>query len=165
MVFPKKVNKKLKVKKSNLLSYTDLNIWDYVVHENHGIGQYRGTEQIEVNGIIKDHILIMYKDNDRLYIPTDQMNLIQKYIGKDGYRPKLNRLGSSDWIKTKQRAKKALDEIATDLVKLYAKRDKIEGFSFSYDTPWQREFEDSFIYEETYSQLRAIDEIKKRYGK
>lgn len=159
--FSKKVNKKLKVKKSNLLSYTDLNIGDYVVHENHGIGQYRGIEQIEVNGIIKDHILIMYKDNDRLYIPTDQMNLIQKYIGKDGYRPKLNRLGSSDWIKTKQRAKKALDEIATDLVKLYAKRDKIEGFSFSYDTPWQREFEDSFIYEETYSQLRAIDEIKK----
>lgn len=103
----------------------------------------------------------MYKGNDKLYIPTDQMNLIQKYIGKDGYKPKLNKLGSNDWIKTKTRAKKVLDEIAIDLVQLYAKRDKIKGFAFSKDTTWQKEFEDSFIYEETYSQLRAINEIKK----
>ena len=89
------------------------------------------------------------------------MNLIQKYIGKDGYKPKLNKLGSNDWIKTKTRAKKVLDEIAIDLVQLYAKRDKIKGFAFSKDTTWQKEFEDSFIYEETYSQLRAINEIKK----
>lgn len=89
------------------------------------------------------------------------MNLIQKYIGKDGYKPKLNKLGSNDWIKTKTRAKKVLDEIAIDLVQLYAKRDKIKGFAFSEDTTWQKEFEDSFIYEETYSQLRAINEIKK----
>ena len=89
------------------------------------------------------------------------MNLIQKYIGKDGYKPKLNKLGSNDWIKTKTRAKKDLDEIAIDLVQLYAKRDKIKGFAFSKDTTWQKEFEDSFIYEETYSQLRAINEIKK----
>lgn len=158
----RKSNKKVnKVKKSNLISYTDLNIGDYVVHENHGIGEYRGIEQIEVDGIVKDHILILYKENDRLYIPTDQMNLIQKYIGKDGYKPKLNRLGSSDWVKTKTRAKKALDEIALDLVQLYARRDKLQGFPFSEDTPWQKEFEDSFIYEETYSQLRAIEEIKK----
>ena len=144
-----------------MLSYVDLNVGDFVVHENHGIGEYKGIKQIEVNGIVKDHILILYKENDKLYIPTDQMNLIQKYIGKDGYKPKLNRLSSSDWSKTKIRAKKALDEIAIDLVKLYAKRDKLKGFSFSLDTSWQKEFEDSFIYEETYSQLRAIAEIKK----
>mgnify|MGYP000972888142 FL=1 len=89
------------------------------------------------------------------------MNLIQKYIGKDGYRPKLNKLGSSEWVKTKTRTKKVLDEIALDLVQLYAKRDKIRGFAFSEDTSWQKEFEDSFIYEETYSQLRAINEIKR----
>ena len=154
----KKSNKK---KKENLLSYTDLNVGDFVVHENHGIGEYRGIEQIEVDGIVKDHILILYKANDKLYIPTDQMNLIQKYIGKDGYKPKLNKLGSNDWVKTKTRAKKVLDEIALDLVQLYAKRDKLRGFSFSEDTTCQKEFEDSFIYEETYSQLRAIDEIKK----
>ena len=105
--------------------------------------------------------MILYKGNDKLYIPTDQMNLIQKYIGKDGYRPKLNKLGSSEWVKTKTRAKKVLDEIALDLVQLYAKRDKIRGFAFSEDTSWQKEFEDSFIYEETYSQLRAINEIKR----
>ena len=158
----KKTSKKLKKKsKENLLDYTDLNVGDFVVHENHGIGEYRGIEQIDVDGIVKDHILILYKGNDKLYIPTDQMNLIQKYIGKDGYRPKLNKLGSSEWVKTKTRAKKVLDEIALDLVQLYAKRDKIRGFAFSEDTSWQKEFEDSFIYEETYSQLRAINEIKR----
>lgn len=158
----KKSSKKANKKKSkSILSYNDLNIGDFVVHENHGIGEYRGIEQIEINGVVKDHILILYKSNDRLYIPTDQMNLIQKYIGKDGYKPKLNRLGSTDWIKTKTRAKKALDEIAVDLVELYAKREKIQGFSFSEDTDWQLEFEDSFVYEETFSQLRSIDEIKK----
>ena len=158
----KKTSKKSKKKsKENLLDYTDLNVGDFVVHENHGIGEYRGIEQIDVDGIVKDHILILYKGNDKLYIPTDQMNLIQKYIGKDGYRPKLNKLGSSEWVKTKTRAKKVLDEIALDLVQLYAKRDKIRGFAFSEDTAWQKEFEDSFIYEETYSQLRAINEIKR----
>ena len=158
----KKTSKKSKKKsKENLLDYTDLNVGDFVVHENHGIGEYRGIEQIDVDGIVKDHILILYKGNDKLYIPTDQMNLIQKYIGKDGYRPKLNKLGSSEWVKTKTRAKKVLDEIALDLVQLYAKRDKIRGFVFSEDTAWQKEFEDSFIYEETYSQLRAINEIKR----
>lgn len=158
----KKTSKKLKKKsKENLLDYTDLNVGDFVVHENHGIGEYRGIEQIDVDGIVKDHILILYKGNDKLYIPTDQMNLIQKYIGKDGYRPKLNKLGFSEWVKTKTRAKKVLDEIALDLVQLYAKRDKIRGFAFSEDTSWQKEFEDSFIYEETYSQLRAINEIKR----
>ena len=158
----KKTSKKSKKKsKENLLDYTDLNVGDFVVHENHGIGEYRGIEQIDVDGMVKDHILILYKGNDKLYIPTDQMNLIQKYIGKDGYRPKLNKLGSSEWVKTKTRAKKVLDEIALDLVQLYAKRDKIRGFAFSEDTSWQKEFEDSFIYEETYSQLRAINEIKR----
>lgn len=158
----KKQNIKRNRKKNSksILTYNDLNIGDYVVHENHGIGEYRGIEQIEINGVLKDHVLILYKSNDRLYIPTDQMNLVQKYIGKDGYKPKINRLGSSDWTNTKYRAKKALDEIAMDLVELYAKREKMEGFSFSEDTDWQKEFEDSFIYEETYSQLRAIEEIK-----
>ncbi len=144
----------------NILNYSDLGIGDYIVHDNHGIGQYRGLEQIEVGGIVKDYLLIEYRGADRLYIPTDQMNMIQKYIGAEAKEPKLNKLGGLEWNRTKQKAKKALDEIADDLVELYAKRAKEKGFAFSKDTHWQREFEDSFIYEETFAQLRCIDEIK-----
>lgn len=158
----KKVKKKIKNKMSStdIINYSDLNIGDYVVHENNGIGVYDGLEKIEVNNIQKDFIVINYKGNDKVYVPIDQMNLVSKYIGNKGEKPRLSTLGTPTWSKAKARAKKAVDEIADDLVKLYAKRSKEVGHAFSPDTPWQKEFEESFPYEETYSQLRSIHEIK-----
>ena len=149
-----------KLSKNDIINYSDLDIGDYVVHENNGIGIYSGIEKIEINNISKDFIVINYKGNDKVYVPIDQMNMVSKYIGNKGEKPKLSSLGTPTWIKAKQRAKKAVDEIADDLVKLYAKRSKEVGHAFSLDTPWQREFEDSFPYEETPSQLRSIEEIK-----
>lgn len=158
----KKVKKKIKNKMSStdIINYSDLDIGDYVVHENNGIGVYDGLEKIEVNNIQKDFIVINYKGNDKVYVPIDQMNLVSKYIGNKGEKPRLSTLGTPTWSKAKARAKKAVDEIADDLVKLYAKRSKEVGHAFSPDTPWQKEFEESFPYEETYSQLRSIHEIK-----
>ena len=157
-----KTHKKIKNKlsSSDIINYSDLDIGDYVVHENNGIGIYSGLEKIEVNNIQKDFIVINYKGNDKVYVPIDQMNLVSKYIGNKGEKPKLSTLGSPTWTKAKQRAKKAVDEIADDLVKLYAQRSKIRGHAFGSDTPWQNEFEESFTYEETYSQIRSIREIK-----
>ena len=154
----KKTNKKTTSK--NIINYSDLEIGDYVVHENNGIGIYKGLTKIERNDVEKDFILIEYRGNDKLFIPVDQMNLVSKYIGNRGEKPKLSALGSTQWQKSKLRAKKAVDEIADDLVKLYAERAKQKGHAFSKDTTWQEEFENSFAYDETYSQLRSIDEIK-----
>ena len=151
---------KKKVSSKNIINYSDLDIGDYVVHENNGIGIYQGIRKIERNDVEKDFILIEYRGNDKLYIPVDQMNLVSKYIGNKGEKPKLSTLGSVQWQKSKQRAKKAVDEIADDLVKLYAKRSKEKGHAFSKDTTWQKDFENSFPYDETYSQLRSLDEIK-----
>ncbi len=145
----------------DIINYADLNIGDYVVHENHGIGQYIGIEQIVVQDVTRDYLVISYRGNDKLYIPTEQMNLIQKYVAGQGVSPRVNKLGGTEWTKAKYRAKKAVNEIAQDLVDLYAKRAKQEGHAFSPDTPWQKEFEESFVYEETYSQLRSVAEIKK----
>ncbi|WP_394018139.1 transcription-repair coupling factor [Anaerococcus cruorum] len=157
----KKVKKKIKkMSSTDIINYSDLDIGDYVVHENNGIGVYDGLEKIEVNNIQKDFIVINYKGNDKVYVPIDQMNLVSKYIGNKGEKPRLSTLGTPTWSKAKARAKKAVDEIADDLVKLYAKRSKEVGHAFSPDTPWQKEFEESFPYEETYSQLRSIHEIK-----
>ncbi|WP_299033006.1 transcription-repair coupling factor [uncultured Anaerococcus sp.] len=149
-----------KVSSKNIINYSDLEIGDYVVHENNGIGIYKGLTKIERNDVEKDFILIEYKGNDKLYIPVDQMNLVSKYIGNRGEKPKLSSLGSVQWQKSKQRAKKAVDEIADDLIKLYAKRSKEKGHAFSKDTNWQNEFENSFPYDETFSQLRSLEEIK-----
>ena len=145
----------------SIISFSDLNIGDYVVHENHGIGQYRGIEQLDIQGIKKDYLTINYKGNDKLYVPIDQMNLIQKYIGADSVKPKINKLSSSEWARTKTKAKKAVEDMAKDLLELYAKRETKEGHSFSPDTPWQNQFEDIFPYEETEGQLRSSMEIKK----
>lgn len=157
----KQHKKKRKSSSRDLINYTDLQVGDYVVHESHGIGEFRGVNQIEVEGIKKEYLVLQYRGSDRLFIPTDQMNLVQKYIGNEERRPSLNKLGGVEWIKAKQKVKKSVDEMAQDLIDLYAKRSKIKGHSFAEDSPWQREFEESFIYEETYSQLRSIDEIKK----
>ncbi len=141
--------------------FTDLKVGDYVVHEHHGIGQYIGIEKIEVQNIQKDYLCIKYKAEDKLYVPVDQMSLIQKYIGTDSEKPKLNKMGSSDWSKTKERTKAAIQNMAGELIKLYAKRKVVKGYAFSKDTEWQKEFEYKFPFEETDDQLRCIKEIKK----
>ena len=155
-----KKQKKL-LNKRDLINYTDLEPGDYVVHENYGVGQYVGIKNLEIQSSRKDFLEIFYKNGDKLFIPTSEMDLISKYIGTEEKSPKLSKLNSVDWTKTKQRAQKSIDEIAQNIVELYATRSKIKGFSFSPDSPWQREFEDSFIYEETMSQLKSIDEIKR----
>jgi len=159
--FKKKKSAKTRKDATKITSFTDLKVGDFVVHETHGIGKYVGIEQLMVQGVKKDYMTVSYTGEDRLYIPVDQMNLIQKYIGSDSVRPKINKLGSSDWVKTKAKVKKAIEDMAEDLIKLYATRQTIKGYQFSKDTPWQRQFEDSFPYEETDDQLRCIEEIKR----
>lgn len=157
----KKSRKKASRKpKKNLFDYQDLQIGDFVVHENYGIGEYLGTKSMEIQGVTKDYLEIKYRGTDTLYVSTDEMDLVAKYIGNSGKAPKLSSLGTKEWTNSKARVKKAIDEIADDLVELYAKRSKIEGYAFSEDTPWQQAFEDAFPYTETPSQLRAVEEIK-----
>ena len=154
-----KGTKKKKGKAIN--AFTDLTVGDYVVHEFHGIGQYVGLEQIEVSGITRDYIKIKYRDNGFLYVPTNQMELVQKYIGSEGKEPRLNKLGSAEWAKTKKKVKESLKELAQELVELYAKRQASKGFAFSPDTVWQKQFEEAFPYAETEDQLKCVEEIKK----
>ena len=158
-----KKKRKVKARKDArpIESFTDLKVGDYIVHESHGIGKYLGTEQLRVQGVKKDYMAIKYTGEDKLYVPIDQMNLIQKFIGSDTKTPKINKLGSTDWIKTKTKVKKAIEDMAEDLIKLYATRETIAGNKFSKDTPWQKEFEDAFPYQETDDQLRSTEEIKR----
>lgn len=147
-------------RKSDLLNYQDLAPGDYVVHEIYGIGEFLGTETIEYDGLKKDFIKISYIGADALYVPTDEMDLVTKYIGSGGPKPRISSLGGSEWKRSKEKARKAVDAIAEDLLELYAKRSKVKGHAFAADSPWQQEFEESFLYEETPSQLRAAEEIK-----
>jgi len=142
-------------------SFTDLNVGDYVVHENHGLGIYRGIEKIEVDKVTKDYIKIEYAGNGNLYILATGLDMIQKYAGSDAKKPKLNKLGSVEWSKTKQHVKGAVKDIAKELVQLYAKRQEKQGFIYSQDTVWQKEFEEMFPYAETEDQLNAVIDIKK----
>ena len=142
-------------------SFTDLNIGDFVVHENHGLGIYKGIEKIEVDKTTKDYIKIEYAGGSNLYILATQLEMIQKYAGKDAKKPKLNRLGGQEWQKTKTRVRGAVKEIAADLVNLYALRERENGFVYGPDTVWQQEFEELFPFEETYDQERAIEDTKR----
>ena len=144
-----------------IASFTDLNIGDYVVHENHGLGIYRGIEKIEVDKIVKDYIKIEYAGGGNLYILATQLELIQKYAGADAKKPKLNRLGGQEWNKTKTKVRGAVKEIAGDLVRLYAARQSQEGFVYGPDTVWQREFEEMFPFQETEDQDLAIEATKR----
>lgn len=155
-----KRKKKVK-KKTKALNFEDLKIGDYVVHESHGIGEYVGTKELVVQGIKKDYINISYRGGDQLFLPMDQLNVIHKFIGKDGVPPRINRLNSPEWNRTKIKAKKAVEVMAQDLIDLYARRDQARGFAFSKDDTWQREFEDAFIYEPTDGQIEASREIKR----
>lgn len=140
--------------------FSDLNTGDYVVHQVHGIGQYMGIEQLDISGIRKDYLKIKYQGQDSLYIPTNQLDKIQKYIGAQAGTPRLNKLGGGDWEKVKKRVKESLVKLAQGLVRLYATRNLIKGYAFSQDTIWQSEFEEQFPYEETEDQLKCTEEIK-----
>jgi transcription-repair coupling factor (superfamily II helicase) len=150
-----------KIRAAKSIYITELNVGDFVVHQSHGIGQYVGIQQLNVDNVRRDYLKIRYHDGDFLYIPTNQLDLIQKYIGSEGKQPKLNKLNGTDWAKTKSRVKESLKEIAGELVKLYAKRQASKGHAFSKDTIWQKQFEDSFPYEETEDQLKCIEEVKR----
>ena len=143
------------------LTQADLKVGDYVVHVNHGIGQYMGVETLEVGGHKKDYLNIRYAGKDRLYVPTDQINLLQRYVGLDDQAPRLSKLGGSEWARVKKRAKESVQELAGELIKLYAEREAIQGFAFPPDTPWQHDFESAFPYEETPDQLAAIADVKR----
>ncbi len=154
---PKKASNAERIK-----SYNDLHVGDFIVHYMHGIGQYLGIEKLTVSGVTKDYIKIRYAGADALYIPTNQLDQISKYISADsGADVKLSKIGSSEWEKTKSRVKKAVADMADKLINLYAEREKIRGFAFNPDTEWQKDFEAQFPYDETDDQLRSAQEIKK----
>ena len=149
-------------KQGEKVVFADLRAGDYIVHKTQGIGIYIGVNTITTaDGITKDYIKVKYKNDDVLYVPTDMLDNIRKYVGGGEGEPKLNRLGSKEWENTKARVKNNLKEVARDLIELYARRQKAQGFMFSSDTPWQKQFEDSFPYQETEDQLRCIAEVKK----
>ena len=157
--------KKLKPRQSSkntakISHFRDINIGDYVVHVNHGIGKYMGVETLTINNVHRDYLYIKYSGTDKLFVPTDQVHLIQKYIGAEGEVPRLSKMNSTAWKRAKAKAKASVENIAKDLIDLYAQRKSGKGFAFAADTPWQKEFEDAFPYEETPDQLRAIREIK-----
>ena len=158
----KKKKKKRRIYEGERIqSFTELNIGDYVVHENHGLGIYRGIEKVEINRTVKDYIKIEYDKGGNLYIQATQLDLIQKYAGADAKKPKLNRLGSQEWNKTKTKVRGAVREIARELVELYAVRQNREGYVYGPDTVWQREFEELFPFEETEDQVLAIEAAKR----
>lgn len=163
-LFKKQTKRKRKPQKisnaERIKSYQELSIGDYVVHANHGVGKYLGIETLEMNGMHNDYMLIRYSGDDKLFVPIDQIDLVQKFVGSEGKEPKLYKLGGSEWAKVKRRVQSSVEDIADDLIKLYAEREAQKGYAFSPDSEMQREFEASFPYQETDDQLRCIAEIK-----
>lgn len=157
----KKKKKKKRYEGEKIHDFTELKVGDYVVHENHGLGIYKGIEKVEVDKVVKDYMKIEYRDGGNLYVLATGFNVIQKYASADARKPKLNKLGTKEWDKTKTKVKTAAMEVAKDLVQLYAARQEKEGYVFGKDTLWQREFEELFPYEETEDQLMAIEDTKK----
>lgn len=158
---PKKKKSSNAFKEAQKVVYADLKAGDYVVHKSYGIGEFVGINTITADKITKDYIKIKYKDEDILYVPTNSLDTVRKYIGGGDREPRLNRLGGKEWENTKSRVKNNLREVARDLIELYAKRQKMQGFAFSKDNEWQKQFEDEFPYKETDDQLRCIEEGKK----
>ena len=162
-IFGKQQRKKKKkaYEGQKIRDFSDLKVGDYVVHENHGLGIYKGIEKVEVDKVVKDYIKIAYRDGGNLYVLATGLDVIQKYASSDAAKkPKLNKLGTQEWVKTKSRVKTAVNEVAKDLVELYAVRQQKQGFIFSRDTVWQQEFEEMFPFEETGDQLLAIEATK-----
>ena len=160
---PKKKKRKIKrYEGAKIHDFAELKVGDYVVHETHGLGIYQGIEKVEVEGTIRDYMKISYRDGGNLYVLATGLDVIQKYASADAAKkPKLNKLGTQEWTKTKSRVKSAVNEVAKDLVELYAVRQQEKGFAFSEDTVWQREFEEMFPFEETDDQLSAISATKR----
>lgn len=144
-----------------LKNYTELSPGDYVVHVNHGIGHYTGMETMEIAGVHQDYMSIVYQNDSKLFIPVSQINLLQKYVSSEGKTPKINKLGGSTWAKTKRKVASQVEDIADDLIELYAERESQTGFIFSKDNDYQHEFEMAFPYTETEDQLRSIKEVKR----
>jgi transcription-repair coupling factor (superfamily II helicase) len=142
-------------------SFTDLNIGDYVVHDAQGIGIYKGIEKIQIDGFFRDYLKVGYRGEANLYVAINQMDALQKYIGGEGAKPALSKLGGEGWQRAKSKARAAVEEVAKELVELYATRESLQGHAFEADTVWQSEFEDLFIYEETDDQLVAIEDVKR----
>lgn len=157
----KKKRKKYNYEGKKISSFSELSVGDYVVHESHGLGVYKGIEKIEQDHVIKDYIKVEYGDGGNLYLPATRLEGIQKYAGADAKVPKLNKLGGTEWTKTKTKVRTAVREIAKELVELYAARQDAEGFQYGPDTVWQKEFEEMFPYDETDDQLTAIDDTKR----
>ena len=157
----KKKKKRKQYDGQKIQNFTELKVGDYVVHENHGLGIYQGIEKIEVDKVTKDYMKISYAGNGNLYLPATQLDLIQKYAGADAKKPKLNKLGTSQWTKTKNQVRSAVKIVAKDLVELYAARQQANGYAYGPDTLWQREFEEMFPFEETEDQLQAIEDTKR----
>lgn len=155
----RKVDKKLE-NAERIKSYQELKVGDYVVHVNHGIGKYVGIGTLEVGGIHKDYLHILYAGGDKLSVPIDQIDLIQKYVGSEEKEPKVYKLGGAEWARVKSKVRSSVKDIADDLIKLYAERQATIGYGFSKDSAYQQEFEGMFPYDETPDQLRAIEEIK-----
>lgn len=165
-VFTQKQRKARKTKANisnaeRIKNYAELKVGDYVVHINHGIGKYLGIETLVINGIHKDYLHLKYAGNDKLYVPIEQIDQVQRYIADEDKEPKVYKLGGNEWKKVTSKVRSSVKDIAADLIKLYAKREASQGYAFSPDNPEMREFEAMFPYDETQDQLRAIDEIKK----
>ncbi|WLV24760.1 transcription-repair coupling factor [Aciduricibacillus chroicocephali] len=158
---PKRRKRRQKISNAERIkSYQELKVGDYVVHENHGIGKYIGIETLEMNKMHKDYMLIKYSGDDKLFVPIDQIDLVQKFVGSEGKEPKLYKLGGTEWTKVKRKVQTTVEDIADDLIKLYAEREARKGYAFSPDSDMQRAFETAFPYQETEDQLRCIEEIK-----
>ncbi len=157
----RKVRKKrVRVKGSLLTSLRNLSYGDYVIHRDHGIGVFRGLKKTETSGVLREFLVIEYKDGDMLYVPVDKLNLVQKYVGAEGIPPRIDKLGGTTWKRAKERVKKDVEKFVKELLLLQAKRAVAKGFAFSPDTPWQREFEEAFPYEETPDQIKAVEDVK-----
>lgn len=157
----KKRRKRREYSGQKIQDFAELSVGDYVVHENHGLGIYRGIEKVQVDKILKDYIKIEYRGNSNLYILATQLDALQKYAGADSKKPKLNKLGTQEWHRTKSRVRGAVRNIARDLVQLYALRQEEDGYAYGSDTVWQKEFEEMFPYEETEDQILAIEDTKR----
>jgi transcription-repair coupling factor (superfamily II helicase) len=152
--------KRARPKKKVPLHWRELSPGDYVVHANHGVAQFMGIRNMTVNGVTRDYLYLRYAADDALYVPTDQVDVVERYVGPEGVKPALQRLGSGEWQRIKARVKKSIEDLARNLLMLEAKRKSRQGFPFSPDTPWQRQFEEEFEYEDTEDQALATQEIK-----
>ena len=158
----KRVNKKFFQEDGQKITrLDDLKVGDYVVHMNHGIGRYMGIERLKVQDVERDYLIIKYSDDGKLYIPVEQFDLLQKYTVNEGAAPKVNKLGGSEWQRTKNKVKASVEKLAEGLLQIYARRKSQEGYAFAPDDQWQKEFEDAFPYVETEDQLRAIEDVKR----